>query len=317
MNTLLMRSYRDETDLEAIVNFYNYCETVDQFGYWVTVEGLKQSYTSPGLDPDQDLRLWENDRGELIAVGGLDRPISGDKPDCFLGFRVHPQFRGKTLEKEIIAWGTQRVKESFSQAEEIKLHSSCRTVQQEQIKSLEESGFVADRYFFQMQRDLNQPIPQPQFPTEFVVRTVNLEEASAWVEMFNQTFIDHWNHHDLTLEEYQHYLNKPNYCPDLDLVATAIDGTLAGFCVGHIYPYENQRNGRNEGWINALGTRRGFRQLGLGRAMLLTGMHRLKDEGMEIAILGVDSQNPSGALGLYESVGFQQHHTSISYVKYL
>ena len=38
--------------------------------------------------------------------------------------------------------------------------------------------------------------------------------------------------------------------------------------------------------------------------MLLKGMRLLKDEGMDTAVLGVDAENPSGALRLYESVGF-------------
>jgi len=319
MNTLLMRSYQGETDLEAIAKLYEDCERVDQSSYWTSVEDLRQFYSSPGFDPALDLRLWENDQGQLIAVGGLRQSKPGEPPEGFLGFRVHPQFRGQSLEQDIIAWGTQRLQDAYQhQPGEIKLRSGCRTEQHDRVKLLEEWGFVADRYFFQMQRDLNQPIPQPQLPAGFVVRTLNAEqEAKAWVEMFNQTFIDHWNHHDLTMEEYHHYLKNPNYCPNLDLVATAADGTLAGFCEGQIYPYDNQRNGRNEGWINLLGTRRGFRQLGLGRAMLLTGMQRLKEEGMDIALLGVDSQNPSGALRLYESIGFQKRHTSISYVKCL
>jgi mycothiol synthase len=316
MDTLLMRSYQGETDLEAIAKLYENCEQVDQLGYWTTVEDLRQFYSSPQFDPALDLRLWENNQGQLMAVGSLSRSKPGDPAEGFLGFRVHPQFRGKILERDMIAWGTQRLQEAYrDQPGEIKLRSSCRTDQPDRVKRLEEWGFVADRYFFEMQRDLHQPIPQPQLPAGFVVRTVNVEEAKAWVEMFNQTFIDHWNHHDLTLEQYQHYLKSSDYCSHLDLVATAADGRLAGFCESQIHPYDNQRNGRNEGWINVLGTRRGFRQLGLGRGLLLTGMQRLKNEGMDIAMLGVDSQNPSGALRLYESVGFQKRHTSISYVR--
>ncbi len=49
--------------------------------------------------------------------------------------------------------------------------------------------------------------------------------------------------------------------------------------------------------------------------MLLSGMHALKAAGVETAKLGVDSWNPSGALRLYESVGFSKLHTRIFYVK--
>jgi ribosomal protein S18 acetylase RimI-like enzyme len=55
--------------------------------------------------------------------------------------------------------------------------------------------------------------------------------------------------------------------------------------------------------------------MGLGRAMLLAGLHRLKAAGVATAILGVDAENPSGALQLYESVGFHNIRDSISYVK--
>lgn len=75
------------------------------------------------------------------------------------------------------------------------------------------------------------------------------------------------------------------------------------------------RNRSNDGWIVRLGTRRGFRRMGLGRAMLLAGMHRLKAVGMDTAKLGVDAENPLGAGRLYESVGFRKIYTQISYIK--
>ncbi len=90
---------------------------------------------------------------------------------------------------------------------------------------------------------------------------------------------------------------------------------MAGFCFCLIDPEANARNGRNEGWIDMLGTRRGFRKIGLGRAMLLAGLHRLKADGVDTAILGVDAENPSGALGLYESTGFHKVFTTIAYRK--
>lgn len=64
-----------------------------------------------------------------------------------------------------------------------------------------------------------------------------------------------------------------------------------------------------------LGTRRGFRKIGLGRAILLAGLHRLKAEGLETALLGVDTDNPTGATRLHESVGFRILHTFATHEK--
>jgi len=49
--------------------------------------------------------------------------------------------------------------------------------------------------------------------------------------------------------------------------------------------------------------------------MLLSGLHRFNQAGVETVLLGVDSGNPSGALQLYESVGFNQRYATTTYAK--
>src|SRR5262249_52978462 len=118
-----------------------------------------------------------------------------------------------------------------------------------------------------------------------IVELLNACEAAAWVEMFNQSFVDHWNHHPLTVAQFLQDTQLPYYRKEQDLVCEAADGMLAAFCYCCIEAQENERSGRNEGWIATLGARRGFRKLGLGRAMLLAGLQRLKADGVETAVL--------------------------------
>ncbi|MFY7806967.1 MAG: GNAT family N-acetyltransferase [Limnoraphis robusta] len=308
-----------DSDLNAIVELFNACEEVDQTGIWETVEQLQQDLNSPSFNRAEDLRLWENSEGKLVGYGSVWIDPSQTGIDGFLNFRVHPTVRNQSLEEEIITWAEKRLHEAAKDcSEDVKLYSGARSDRGDVITILQNLGFVAVRYFFRMKRSLSEPIDQPQFPEGFNLQTVEAEkDATLWVEMFNQTFIDHWNHHDYTVEEFIHDIQNPEYNSELNLIAIAPDGTFAAFCESHIHPEDNKRNGRNEGWIGVLGTRRGFRQQGLGRAMLLSGMQCLKAKGMDTAILIVDADNPSGALGLYESVGFEKVHTNISYVKTL
>ncbi len=307
-----------DSDLSAIVELFNACEEVDQMGIWETVERLKQDLNSPSFNRAENLRLWENSGG-LIGYGSIWIDPSQTGIDGILNFRVHPTVRNQGLEEEIITWAEKRLKEATTNGKsDVKLYSGARSDRGDVINILQNLGFVAVRYFFRMRRSLTKPIDKPQFPEGFKLRTVEPEkDATLWVEMFNQTFMDHWNHHDYSLEEFLHDIQSPEYNPDLNLIAIAPDGTFAAFCESHIYPEDNKRNQRNEGWIAVLGTRREFRQQGLGRAMLLRGMQCLKTEGMDTAILIVDADNPSGALRLYESVGFEKVLTNISYVKTL
>ncbi len=186
----------------------------------------------------------------------------------------------------------------------LRLRVSALSTEQARIDLLERSGFEIDRYFYRMACPLDGPLAEPQLPDGFTLAAGSLD-AEAWAQLFNQSFIDHWNHKPTTAEEIAHHRSDPTYRADLDLVAYAPDGTPAAFCWGSIKEAENQRSGRNDGQIGLLGTRRGFRKIGLGRAMLLTGMRALKAAGANTATLGVDASSPTGATRLYESVGFQ------------
>lgn len=314
---LSARSYTGDRDLSAIADLINTCEAVDRLDEGTSISELQQKFNAPSFDKARDISLWEDANGKLIGFARLWISEPGEVTDGWLSFRVHPDARGGNMEAAAIAWGEVRLREVEKQrGKRVKLRSSARADECDRISVLTRCSFKADRYFFRMARSLSEPLPEPQFPEGFLLRQVSCEQdAETWVEMFNQSFIDHWNHHDLTVEEFNYYSAKPDYRNDLDLISVTDDGTFVAFCYCEISQEENDRTGRNEGWIGVLGTRRGFRKIGLGRAMLLAGLHRLKAAGVATAILGVDAENPSGALQLYESVGFHNIRDSISYVK--
>lgn len=313
---IIMRPYAGEADLPAIADLLNACEAVDRLEAGTSVEELRQEFDDPDWDLSRDVRLWQEGT-RLIGFGAVWVLPPGDNHSGFLWCNVHPTVRGSDLETQILAWSEQRMREvAHERGVCVNLRASARSTHHYRVSLLEQHGFAIERYFYRMTRSLSEPIPEAQFPAGFSVRHVDRDrDAEAWVAMFNESFIDHWNHHPLTIEQFMHYTHEPDYTPEFDRIAVADDGTFAAFCTGHIYPKDNQRSGRNEGWINVLGSRRGFRRLGLGRAMLLSGLQQLKAIGAETALLGVDSENPSGALRLYESVGFSKLYTSIAYAK--
>jgi ribosomal protein S18 acetylase RimI-like enzyme len=61
--------------------------------------------------------------------------------------------------------------------------------------------------------------------------------------------------------------------------------------------------------------RRPWRKRGLGRALLVRSLALFRERGMTEVVLGVDTENPSGALHLYESTGFRQLRQHASYRK--
>ncbi|MGD1703812.1 GNAT family N-acetyltransferase [Dapis sp. BLCC M229] len=285
---------------------------------------MRQDLNAPDVDKERDIRLWEDGDSKLIGFGKLSIKES---VDGYLSLRVHPTFRGEGIEEEIINWGEKQMREVATKggASVVKLRSASRADKTERIALLESCGFTPQRYFFEMERSLTEPIPKPELPIGFTLHSHCSPQFSgkvgqrrfleAWVEAYNQTFIDHWNYHEVTVEQVEYIVSNPNYRPDLTSVVIAPNGKFAAFCYCCTFPEENEHKGTKEGWVDTLGTPRGFRKCGLGKAMLLSGMQRLQAVGMDKALLGVDAENPSGANRLYESVGFRKVHTNIVYSK--
>ncbi len=316
-SSLQVRPTTEAINYAAIAALINCCKTADNLEDFTSAAEVEHEFNSPDFDLERDLRLWVDAQGELGAIAQCWVPERDKTVDAHLWFSILPQHRGIGLEADIFAWVETRLQgEAMVRGVPGRLRCGTRSDQVERLALLQAHQMTPDREFYRMARSLLTDIPAPEFPAGFTVRPLQGEtEVTAWVELFNQSFIDHWNFIPLTVSDRLHWLQDSCYQPELDLVAISPDGTLAAFCYNLINHPENQLMGRLEGWIGDLGTRRGFRRLGLGRAMLLTGLHALRSQGMETAVLGVDAQNPSGALKLYQSVGFQHRYSFISFVK--
>jgi ribosomal protein S18 acetylase RimI-like enzyme len=75
---------------------------------------------------------------------------------------------------------------------------------------------------------------------------------------------------------------------------------------------ENEEYNRKRGYTEGICVRRPWRRQGLAKALIARSFRIIKDLGMTEAALGVDTENPNGALQLYESMGFRpvKRHTT-------
>jgi mycothiol synthase len=311
------RPFGGEADFPAIAELWNICEAADQAGEGTTVNQLRVEFADPWLDVARNVRLWEDGDGSLIAFAQLWTPNTDDLVQGRVVYQLHPDHREGDLESQIMRWGEERLRDvGRERGVATRLGCAVLDTQARQIALMERHGLAIERYTLVMERSLDEEIAEPQFPTGFSIREVaDAANGPAWIDMFNLSFIDHWNHHPLTLERWTNWFNDPDGQPALNIVAVAPDGTFAAFCWAGFDPAEIERSGHKAGWIHLLGTRRGFRRIGLGRAILLMGLQRLKAHGMDTAKLGVDAQSLTGATRLYESAGFATAQTWIKFAK--
>ncbi|MBK4729440.1 GNAT family N-acetyltransferase [Oxynema sp. CENA135] len=303
MSNYFSRSYHDRADLEAIAPLLERCKIVDPDDEWPSISDILLQFDRPAVDKTRDVRLWETATGEAIAVAGI-------MLDNFLWFRIHPDYRSEALHRAILQWGEARMSEIARKIGENKeLIVGAIAENHRRIAILESCGFTIARYFLTMVRSLAEAIAEPQLPEGFTLRAPNGEaDAEAWVTLFNETFREHWNYHPETLEGYRQKLKNPEFRASLSRLAIAPNGEMAAFCDAYI-------TAEGVSWLNPVGTAPNYRKRGLARAVLHAVLQELKAAGIETALLYVDADNLSGAVRLYESVGFRTINTQIAYSK--
>jgi len=179
----------------------------------------------------------------------------------------------------------------------------------------ERRGFRPMRHFYRMRRDLSEPIPDRPLPERLEWRNYSAEIDERLRLADNEAFLDHWSHEPISANDWQQFIvGRESF--RADLTWAVMDGEeVAAFSLNRFDPEEAEREGYRPGWIGSLGTRRPWRKRGLASALLVKSMRTFKEAGLDSAVLGVDAQNPTGALGLYEGLGFVVVKRTIAYEK--
>ena len=92
---------------------------------------------------------------------------------------------------------------------------------------------------------------------------------------------------------------------------------VAGAVQNFVNKEENEEYNRKRGYTEGIFVRRPWRKRGLARSLIVQSMKMFKEMGMTETALGVDAENTSGALRVYESCGYRQVKKSIIYRKSL
>jgi mycothiol synthase len=234
---------------------------------------------------------------------------------------VHPAARERGLEQALARRLIEMARENeqrpdLPRMDKVRVRAFIREANLP-IRALWEGlGLRETRQFWTMARSLHEPIDEPQPVDGINIRNYRRPEDNERARIaYNLSFSDHWDSQRETVEEWNYWVSIPSLRADLSWLAEVEDepGLIAGFCLCSVYDEENKRVGRREGWIGELGTIRGWRRKGLGRALLLHGLHSLRSEGLDTALLGVDSESLTGAQHLYESVGFRIRDRELQY----
>ena len=270
------------------------------------VADLPWRMTSPSAQVPDRTRLWEDADGELVAWAVLQFPAW----HC-LDYVIRPDARTAELESAVLAWACPRLEaEAADRDGRLPFFVSAREHDSARVAAIERAGFVRENWgYVHLVRDLDQPIPEPEPPSGFVVRSLAGErEVDAYVAAHRAAF----ETVNMSADWRRATLRDPRYVPDLDLVAIAPDGTLVGFCVCWITP---SLGGRSVAQVEPLGVLPAFQRKGLGRALLLEGLRRARAHGASQMDVNAESNN-AASQGAYGAVGFRHAYEAPFYLQH-
>jgi|SRR5579859_370203 len=312
-------------DMPGVHNLLAAMAALNPNYYAPNLEDIKSDFADPWSIPETDTRVAVAPGGALAAYCRvLANPEPEDTLCAYLDDDVHPEHRNQGLEEPLLDWlearGAARLRE-IAAAHPIHkppvMRLGCWDTEPERRARYEQRGFQPVRYFYRMRRDLSQPIPDRPLPDGLMLRTYQPELDEAMRQTFNESFRDGWTFDPVTPSDWQQFfVQRSTFRPDLSF-AVLEGAEVVAISVNRFDPVVAERTGFKSGWIGSLGTRRAWRKRGLASALLVASMRAFQAAGLEYAGLGVDAQNPTGALGLYEGLGFAPYARSLVFQKTL
>lgn len=314
---LRFRMFDPGRDYAALVDLMREANTIDRLDYIPTVENLRTDHEHGGeFDPRRDLLVAEVD-GEIVAAGETSvRTRDGIGAHQVEGW-VRPAWRRRGLGRAILHWTERRAVEVArvdGRPPERALSSWPDEDQVGATTLYAGEGYRIVRYGFLMVRDLAEPIPDLALPDGLEVRPVEEADHRRIWDADCEAFRDHWNTSERTESDFQGWFAAPEL--DTTLWRVAWEGDeVAGSVMSYVWAAENEALGIRRGWLEHVSVRRPWRNRGLASALIADSLRALGAVGMSEAALGVDAENISGALRVYESLGFTRSRTGVSFRK--
>lgn len=283
-----------------------------EVGYPPDTDATKVAWAwrGPDVDLDSNFRVITDENGTI--VGYIE--FEALEPWTQLGFDgyVAPDHTGRGIGTAIVDWAKARartVAEQAPPAERVVLRHFQWAIATQARAFMEASGFQVCRWFYNMLIELDHPIPEPGPIEGITFRPMeDGQERDLW-QADDEAFSDHWGYVTEPYEEWlHHHVQRPEF--ERDLVILAMDGEeMAGYSVN----YPTRTEDPKKAWVSILGVRRGWRRRGIGQALLGHSFRALANRGCERVGLGVDAENPLGAVALYEKAGMHVDREAVSY----
>jgi mycothiol synthase len=315
-----LRLFDPAADFPAAAELISDAHAHDDVSWLPTPELLAHDWSgTPGFDPAADVLMAESG-GLAVGIVAVDWRSRHTIVVHQVEIWVRPSARRNGIGDTLLTWAEDHAREAVAAGiggptdlpheiggwgdEDVPGHAQLAASR----------GYRVNRYGFEMRRRVDDSIPEVALPDGLEVRPVRPEQHRTIWDADVEAFRDHFEASVRTEADYEQWITPPTL--DTSLWQVAWDGDeVAGSVITSINAEENEKLGLKIAWLDHISVRRPWRKRGVASALIASTLGILRERRMEIAALGVDAENPTGALRVYEAMGFARHKTGISYRK--
>jgi ribosomal protein S18 acetylase RimI-like enzyme len=315
----VIRHLAAPADYRSMNDAANESRLADGNDFITTLESFSDHYEHlVNCDRDRDVLVVEID-GRIVGYGRTFWGIESDGTRvhdtfCFLDSHWRRKGLGRTMLAALIA-RAEAVSAGLPPAPRVELEVFGDDGDGGIEGLVRPFGFEPIRYGYQMVRSNLDDQPDAALPVGLEIREVRDEHLRAIWEAADEAFRDGNGYRPGTEEDFREFLSDPIQ-QDRSLWRVGWDGDeVAGQVRGYINESANAAMGTTRGWVENISVRRPYRHRGLARALMNAAFKVLRERGMTEGTLGVDATNPTGALRVYESMGFVPVKRSTTYRK--
>ncbi|RBY89377.1 GNAT family N-acetyltransferase [Blastococcus sp. TF02A-30] len=303
-------------DVPAVADLLVAAEQVDDTGEFPDADDISEWWSGWGIDFRRDGVAVTDDDGALAGYATvLASPTYRDEQRIYLEGRVRPDLRGRGLGRALLDWqlarGAQLRAERYPEVPTrlvVEVHGTMPALERLAARA----GLTAERWYRSMERSLH-ALPEPR-PVDGV-RLVPFDAArdDEVRRAHNAAFTEHHGSSERDPDTWRRlFTGTRAFRPDLSVLALE-DGAVVGYVLASVFEADTEARGYREVHFGQIGVLPAARGRGLASAMIATALREAVGHECASAALEVDSDNVTGALRLYEGLGFGTARTRVSW----
>ncbi|MGW3346665.1 GNAT family N-acetyltransferase [Nonomuraea rubra] len=302
-------------DAPALARFWADVEAADRADERYSVDDVREQLIHHLIDlPQGTLAARDGDRIAAFGYLPVRQSAEGGVHVLRLWGGVHPAYRRRGFGRRIVAWAAGAaggLSERAFPGVPAEIHLGAYDGDPGANALAGQAGFTAVRRFATMRRDLADGLPAPRTPAGVSIATWTPELDDGARHVRNESFRDHWGSVPHTMESWAgHIVGTHNFLPRASFLALA-EGRAVGTLITHAAPHAPNHEGHAR--IQIIGTLKEWRGRGVAGALIAHALASFVRQGYSSTSLGVDLDNPTGAVGVYERAGFTVTRSSTNY----